>query len=167
MTDNTPAPASAETHQIVASSTAGLGRYVIEGEKVAFLSDSASRGETIAPGPVDLLLTALGVCALGSVQRRAGELEIELPDPVSAEVTSTRNEEYPTWFELVLIRVRVPGVAQDVAEELVSHFTSNCPIFNTVRRGGPIAVEVVSGTGDRRVLESLRDPASEELAAAR
>ncbi len=162
MSDETPT--ATEAHQIQATSTAELGRYLIEGEKVAFVSDSASRGETIAPSPVDLLLSALAVCALGSVQRHAAELEVELPSTVRAEVSSVRNDEHPTWFQLVLIRVHVPGVSQELAEELVEHFTSHCPIFNTVRRGGPVAVEVVSATGDRRVVEQLTGP--ESLAAA-
>lgn len=119
------------------------GRYLIEAEKNIFVSDSASGrdGEIVAPEPTHFLLSALAVCALGSVEKEARDTGVVVRS-ATADVTSTRDEEDRTRFSSVQINVEVFGVSQSEAERLVAHFTSHCPIYNTFRRGGPISVSV-------------------------
>jgi uncharacterized OsmC-like protein len=36
--------------------------------------------------------------------------------------------------------VRLSGVTAGEAETLVAGFTANCPIYNTLKRGGPVEI---------------------------
>lgn len=146
-----------EITEVRAVGTGEHGRYVISAEGKAFLSDSVSReGGPVAPAPTDHLLSALAVCVLGSVGTRAGELELPVPATV-ATVTSERDVEDRTRFAAIRVVAHVPGVDEATGRELVHHFTSRCPIYNTIRRGGPISVDlVVDGQEPVRVDESGR-----------
>jgi uncharacterized OsmC-like protein len=119
------------------------GRYLVEAEGRIFVSDSAAvRPEnSIAPEPTHFLISALAVCVLGSVEKEAIDLGVPVPHG-DVSVTSVRDEEDRTRFSSIQIDVVLKSITQDLAEKLVGHFTSNCPIYNTIRRGGPIAVSV-------------------------
>jgi uncharacterized OsmC-like protein len=132
-----------EQRSVVAQTINVTGRYIIDAEGNIFVSDSAAgrEEETVAPEPTHYLLSALAVCALGSVEKEARAREVKVPG-ATATVTSVRDEVDRTRFASVLIDVVVSGVSQATAEVLVEHFTSSCPIYNTFRRGGPISVKV-------------------------
>ncbi|HEY0294542.1 MAG TPA: OsmC family protein [Bordetella sp.] len=132
-----------ETKQVQAQTIGLSGRYLIDAEGNIFVSDSASGREegTVAPEPTHFLLSALAVCALGSVEKEARERGVTVAGG-TAQVTSVRDEHDRTRFANIQIDVTVRGVTQAQAELLVAHFTGNCPIYNTLRRGGPIAVSV-------------------------
>jgi uncharacterized OsmC-like protein len=118
------------------------GRYIIQAGTNVFISDSAAARENpVAPEPTHLLLSALGVCAIGSVEKEAQTLGVKIGG-ATANATSIKDPNDPTRFEKLHIDVVVRGVTQPVAEKLVDHFTSHCPIYNTFRRGGPITVAV-------------------------
>jgi uncharacterized OsmC-like protein len=136
-------PTVAETKNAHAQTIGITGRYLIESEGNIFVSDSASGREdgTVAPEPTHYLLSALAVCALGSVEKEARTQNVTVRT-ANANVTSTRDETDPTRFANIQIDVLLSGVTQDIAETLVAHFTNNCPIYNTLRRGGPISVSV-------------------------
>ncbi len=119
------------------------GRYIIDAEGNILVSDSAAGMEeaTVAPEPMHYLLSALAVCALGRVEKEARLLDVKVPG-ATARVESVRHETDVTRFESITVDVVIAGLSQALAEKLVGHFTSNCPIYNTVRRGGPISVNV-------------------------
>ncbi len=119
------------------------GRYLVESRTNFFVSDSPSArdGETAAPEPSELLLSALGVCALGSVDKAARELNLKVLN-AAARVESIRDAQDRTRFERIHIAVAVHGVSQAEAQQLIDHFTSTCAVYNTIRRGGPISVAV-------------------------
>ncbi|SDC89330.1 OsmC family protein [Paraburkholderia lycopersici] len=121
------------------------GRYLVDSRGNLFASDSPSArdGDTVAVEPSELLLSALGVCALGSVEKAARELSLTVKHATAA-VDSVRDAEDRTRFERVHIDVTVHGVTQQQAQQLIDHFTSGCVIYNTVRRGGPISVAVTA-----------------------
>lgn len=139
----TKAETQPETKQVQAQTIGLSGRYLIDAEGNIFVSDSASGREegTVAPEPTHFLLSALAVCALGSVEKEARERGVSVAGG-TAQVTSVRDENDRTRFANIQIDVTVRGVTQELAELLVAHFTGNCPIYNTLRRGGPIAVSV-------------------------
>ncbi|PLZ00225.1 osmotically inducible protein OsmC [Burkholderia sp. WAC0059] len=133
-------------HRQAGVSTIGMtGRYVVQSRGNIFASDSPSarNGDTVAVEPSELLLSALGVCALGSVEKAAGELNLTVRH-ARAEVDSIRDAQDRTRFERVHIAVTVEGVTGEQAQQLIDHFTSGCVIYNTVRRGGPISVSVTA-----------------------
>jgi uncharacterized OsmC-like protein len=132
-----------EKATVTASTIPVSGRYIIDAEGNIFVSDSAAGMETptVAPEPMHYLLSALAVCALGSVEQAAREMAVKVPGG-TAQVTSIRHATDPTRFEDILVDVVLSGVNQDTAEAMVAHFTGHCPIYNTVKRGGPINVKV-------------------------
>jgi uncharacterized OsmC-like protein len=144
---------------ITASVTNGTrGRYLIESTEKVFVADSATRpGGAIAPGPGEFLLTALAVCALGSVERHAEEESWDIGKSTQATATSVRNEEKPTQFKVVHIEVFVDNVTHESAKYLVGKFAGSCPIFNTTRRGGPVFLEAITSDGRSTVVDNRDD----------
>jgi len=132
-----------EQRSATASTIGVTGRYLVESRANFFVSDSPSArdGETVAPEPSELLLSALGVCALGSVDKAARELKLNVLK-ASAHVDSIRDADDRTRFERIHIAVTIHGVSQVEAQQLIDHFTSSCAVYNTIRRGGPISVAV-------------------------
>lgn len=132
-------------HAITARTTTEAGRYLIEGPGKVFLSDSVLvRGvPSVAPEPIELLVSALGSCALASVQSDAREHGIAISG-ATASVTSIRDESNDTRFKSIQVDIVVAGVTLAVADRLIEHFVGHCPIFNAIRRGGPIAVSVTA-----------------------
>ncbi|WP_213768567.1 OsmC family protein [Caballeronia sp. dw_19] len=132
-----------EQRSATATTIGVTGRYLVDSRSNIFASDSPSArdGDTVALEPSELLLSALGVCALGSVEKAAAELKLSVRH-AKAVVDSVRDPEDRTRFERVHIDVAVYGVTQAEAQQLIDHFTSGCVIYNTVRRGGPISASV-------------------------
>jgi uncharacterized OsmC-like protein len=126
----------------ITSATIGLfGRYLLSGGKNHFISDQRAAaggpGEAITAG--ELLLSSLGSCSLGLIQKTAVERGIALAD-AGTEVSFRRHATDPTRYEWIRIAVRLSGVTASEAEVLVGAFTSNCPIYNTLQRGGPLEI---------------------------
>ncbi|NEV02287.1 OsmC family protein [Bradyrhizobium uaiense] len=126
----------------ITSSTIGLfGRYLLSAGRNHFVSDQRAAaggpGEAITAG--ELLLSSLGSCSLGLIQKTAKEQGIALRE-ARTEVTFQRHATDPTQYESIRIAVRLSGVTESEAETLVSGFTSNCPIYNTLKRGGPVEI---------------------------
>lgn len=134
-----------EQRSAITTTIGVTGRYLVESRGNLFASDSPSArdGDTAAVEPSELLLSALGVCALGSVEKAARELNLTVKHATAA-VDAVRDAEDRTRFERVHIDVTVHGVTQEQAQQLIDHFSSGCVIYNTVRRGGPISVAVTA-----------------------
>lgn len=136
-----------EIQAITARTTGDAGRYVLEGKGKVFLSDSAMirRVPSVAPNPIEFLVSALASCALASVESDARDFGIVVR-AASAEVTAVRDEADESRFSSILVALAVEGVDQPTAERLTTHFREHCPVYNTIRRGGPITVEVTAVT---------------------
>jgi uncharacterized OsmC-like protein len=134
-----------EIQAITARTTGDAGRYVLEGKGKVFLSDSAMirRVPSVAPNPIEFLVSALASCALASVESDARDLGIVVR-AASAVVTAFRDEADESRFSSILVKLAVEGVDQPTAERLTTHFREHCPVYNTIRRGGPITVEVTA-----------------------
>ncbi len=126
----------------ITSATIGLfGRYLLSACRNHFVSDQRAAaggvGEAIAAG--ELLLSFLGSCSPGLIHKTAKEQGIALRE-AATEVTFQRHATDPTRYESIRIAVRLSGVTAGEAETLVGGFTSNCPIYNTLKRGGPVQI---------------------------
>lgn len=124
-------------YSVTASTSGAPGRYVIEGHGKVLLSDSAMVRQipSVAPGPIELLVAALGSCALASAESDALEHGIAF-STISAVVDATRDEQDETRFSAIHVALSVTGVAETEAPKLLRHLLNQCPIFNTLRRGG-------------------------------
>ncbi|BAL74299.1 OsmC family protein [Bradyrhizobium cosmicum] len=130
-----------ETVTITSSAIGLFGRYLISAGKNHFVSDQRAAaggpGEAITAG--ELLLSSLGSCSLGLIQKNAAEQGIGLRDAATA-VSFQRHATDPTRYEWIRIAVTLSGVTASQAEVLVGGFTSTCPIYNTLKRGGPVEI---------------------------
>jgi uncharacterized OsmC-like protein len=130
--------------EIVSISTTTIGqfgRFLVHAGKNHFVSDqragAGGPGEAVTAG--ELLLASLGTCSLGLIQKTAVENAIALKE-ASTEVAFKRHESDPTQYEWIRIAVRLAGVTKEQADTLVGGFTSHCPIYNTLKRGGPVEI---------------------------
>lgn len=118
-----------------------FGRYLVGAGRNHFVSDqrvaAGGPGEAVTAG--ELLLASLGSCSLGLIEKTALEAGIEFAGGVS-EVAFKRHESDPTRYDWIRIEVRLAGVTEAEAATLVAGFTSRCPIYNTLKRGGPIDI---------------------------
>jgi uncharacterized OsmC-like protein len=132
---------SAETVTIVSRTIGQFGRYLVSAGTNHFVSDQrvavGGPGEAVTAG--ELLLSSLGSCSLGLIQKTAKEQGIVLRE-ASSEVAFRRHATDPTQYEWIRIAVRLSGVTAGEAEALVAGFTANCPIYNTLKRGGPVEI---------------------------
>jgi uncharacterized OsmC-like protein len=131
---------------VTVETTRTPGRFIAGARQRFLVTDStAGRG-----GPAEawlageLLLAALGTCAVSSVTHFAREEDAGLLD-VSATTSYTRHPDDPGRYEIVELTVTTQGVSQTVAERLVKLYTENCPVFGTVSRGAGISVIVRAG----------------------
>jgi uncharacterized OsmC-like protein len=134
-------PAVGETVAITSSTIGLFGRYLLGAGKNHFVSDQRAAaggpGEAITAG--ELLLSSLGSCSLGLIQKAAVEQNIPLTG-AGTEVAFQRHANDPTRYEWIRIAVRLYGVADEQAAILVGAFANTCPIYNTLKRGGPIEI---------------------------
>jgi uncharacterized OsmC-like protein len=124
----TPARFIAQTRDLflVTDSTAGRG-----GAEQAWMAG-------------ELLLAALGTCAVSSVTAFAAEEGLSLDD-ATASTTSVRHPDDPTRYESIVLTVVTKGVDQAAADHLVKRFTENCPVYGTVSRGANVSWVAVAG----------------------
>ena len=96
-------------------------------------------GEAVQAG--QLLLASLASCGLGLIQGRALELGLPLGGAL-VEAAFQRHTEDKTRYAWIRLTFRLGGVTADEAQQLLAHFTGNCPIYNTLRRGGTVEATV-------------------------
>lgn len=138
--------------------THGRGRYLLGSESRVLVTDSGSRpGGAGAFGPTELLLSSLSSCLLGYVERHASEAGVTLGTGTLATLTATRNDGDRTVFRSITIEMFIDGATQAQGEEFVSKYTDSCPIYNTVRRGGPLSIAVSTTQGHRVLADNAGD----------
>jgi uncharacterized OsmC-like protein len=120
-----------------------FGRVILSARHNHFVSDgrtsNGAPGEAIFAG--ELLLASLVSCGLGLVHLRAQESGAPQPD-VALTAEFLRDTEDPTRFASLTLDFRFKGTPRVLAEDYVGYFTSKCPIYNTLRRGGEINVRI-------------------------
>ncbi|MEJ8815673.1 OsmC family protein [Variovorax ureilyticus] len=119
------------------------GRFVISARHNHFVSDAKASaggpGEAVQAG--ELLLSSLASCGLALVQKEADARGVRLAQAEVA-VSFERDPEDGTRYRAITLDFALRGVPQQTAQALVDAFTGTCPIYNTLRRGGPIAARV-------------------------
>ena len=146
MNDPAEAAAEGEIVTIHTHATDLTGRFVVSAGHNHFVSDSRPNaggpGEAVQAG--QLLLASLASCGLGLIQSRAIELGVPLR---SADVQAAfqRDTTDKTRYQWIRLDFRLGGVDAQTARQLLAHFTDNCPIFNTLKRGGTVLASAEPG----------------------
>jgi len=128
----------------VTGSTIGLeGRFLISTANNQFITDAkvAEGGPSQAVRAGELLLSALASCALSIIQEHAQERGVALG---RARVTALfkRDINDSTRYAYIRLLVRFDDVDTELGAQLVKEFTDRCPIYNTLRRGGIVQIEI-------------------------
>lgn len=134
---------SAEVVTVTAVTTAQYGRILVSARDQHFVSDARAAtggpGEAVQAG--ELLLSALASCALALIQREAAAHAIALP-AASVRVSFERDPDDGTRYRYIALEVALPGSERETGAALLHAFTSTCPIYNTLRRGGNVTAEL-------------------------
>jgi uncharacterized OsmC-like protein len=119
------------------------GRFILSARNNHFVSDArisqGGPGEAASAG--EFLLAALVSCGLGLVHASARDSGDPRPD-VTLTAEFLRNPEDPTSFASLTLTYAFKGTDRIAAQRYVEHFTSKCPIYNTLKRGGPVEVRI-------------------------
>lgn len=142
-----PAPASTPTPDgtvtVHAATTDIGGRFLLSAGSRHFVSDaraaSGGPGEAVTAG--ELLLSSLASCALAVIQHHAAELGFAA-GRARVETRFTRDPEDGTRYAEIVVRAALPELDRARGQQLLDRFTATCPIYNTLRRGGPIRAEL-------------------------
>jgi uncharacterized OsmC-like protein len=138
------APITASDVTTVGAVTTNIyGRFIVDANGKHFVSDTRASiggpGEAVQAG--ELLLSALASCGLGLIQTHARSQAIELGE-VGITATFKRHADDPTRYEYIRLVVALEDrISRQAGDACIKHFTDNCPIYNTLRRGGPISIE--------------------------
>jgi uncharacterized OsmC-like protein len=120
-----------------------FGRYIVSARHNHLVSDGrvsqGAPGEAVFAG--ELLLASLVSCGLGLVFQSAIDRNEPKPE-VELTAEFLRNSEDPTRFASLTLIFVFRDTQLAMAEHYVDHFTSKCPIYNTLNRGGPITVKI-------------------------
>lgn len=116
-----------------------FGRFLVSARQHHFVSDAKAAaggpGDAVQAG--ELLLASLASCGLALVQKTARERDVSLTG-AEVEVSFERDPEDGTRYAAIRLAFVLDGVDLPTARSLVEAFTGTCPIFNTLKRGGPI-----------------------------
>jgi uncharacterized OsmC-like protein len=119
------------------------GRSIVSARHNHFVSDGrvsqGAPGEAVSAG--ELLLASLVSCGLGLIHASARDRNEPKPE-VTLTAEFLRNSEDPTRFESLTLIFSFKDTEPTLAEAYVAHFTGKCPIYNTLKRGGPTTVRV-------------------------
>jgi uncharacterized OsmC-like protein len=118
------------------------GRFIVNADGKHFVSDTRASiggpGEAVQAG--ELLLSALASCGLGLIQTYARDAGIELGE-VAITASFRRHADDPTRYDYIRLSVAFDDrVSRKTSDASIKHFTERCPIYNTLRRGGPISI---------------------------
>ncbi|MFB9261707.1 OsmC family protein [Bradyrhizobium erythrophlei] len=87
------------------------------------------------------MLSALASCGLGLIQTHAKSRGVDLGE-IGIAATFKRHADDPTRYEYIALAVTFEDrIGEDLAAACIARFTGNCPIYDTLRRGGPISIE--------------------------
>lgn len=129
--------------RVSALATSVRGRYVVSAGTRHFVSDARAGvggpGEAVNAG--ELLLGALASCSLGLIELAAAEAGVALAG-AHTEVDYERDPQDKTRYRYIRVRAFLPGVPVATAQSLLDRFTTDCPIYNTLRRGGAVFAEI-------------------------
>ena len=140
---DTAQAAGGDVTKVDAVTTKVNGRFIVNANGKHFVSDTRASiggpGEAVQAG--ELLLSALASCGLGLIQTHARGQGIELGE-VAITAAFKRHADDPTRYDYIRLAVAFEDrISHQTADACIKHFTDNCPIYNTLRRGGPISIE--------------------------
>ena len=152
MSTTTHAGVAGEIVAVTVATTARDGRFIVSARHHHFVSDG--RAATGAPGEAiqagELLLASLASCGLALIQRAARERGIDLPR-ADVRVAFERDPDDVTRYRYIALEAALPGVAPETGAALLHAFTSTCPIYNTLRRGGNVTAALAPAIAADRV----------------
>jgi Ohr subfamily peroxiredoxin len=103
------------------------------------LSPPGSAGS--GTNPEQLLAAGWSACFLGALRIAAGQIKIQLPASTAIDVEVDLTEVGGIQALAVRLRVSIPGIEREVAQELIRAAHATCPYSRATR--GNIPVELI------------------------
>ncbi len=141
---------SLATASLQARLTANPGRAVVSARGHHFIVDSpaALGGPNEEVNPIDLLLSALATCGTFVCETAAREMGIALAGITVAvagdfDPRGICGQPVAPSLQAFRVQLRLAGPDPVEAEQLVAAFRSRCPVYGTLVKAAPIAIEVI------------------------
>lgn len=96
------------------------------------------------PTAEQLFAGAWSACYITALSLAASLKKVTLPDDLSVDIQVDIGQTGPGWFLGAKFDVRLPGLAQDVAEAIVHSAHQICPYSKAVHGNIEVAVNVVT-----------------------
>ncbi len=94
--------------------------------------------------PEQLFAAGYAACFIGAIKFVAAQEKLKIPDDTSITSTVGIGPRSEGGFGIAAtLKVSLPGLAQDVAKELVEKAHQVCPYSNATRNNIPVALEVL------------------------
>jgi Ohr subfamily peroxiredoxin len=103
------------------------------------LSPPGSAGS--GTNPEQLLAAGWSACFLGALRTAAGQIKIQLPASTAIDVEVDLTEVGGIQALAVRLRVSIPGIEREVAQELIRAAHATCPYSRATR--GNIPVDII------------------------
>ncbi len=136
-----------KTHTTVARAPAGADH----GSVNLSLSSSSHPGheqliEAAAPHPTpgQLFAGAWSACYITAIGLVAAQKRVALPPDLSVDIEVDLGQAGAAWLLQARFDVRIPGIAQDVAEKLAHTAHEICPYSKATRGSIDVAVNVIT-----------------------
>lgn len=136
------------TVKINADLTETPGRSIVNARNHYLILDSPPPlgGPNEEINPIEILLSALGSCAVLVSEKVAQELEIPLKDAsavVEGELDprGVQGEDVDPRIQIFRVNLTLTGVSQEEADKLSGAIKKRCPVYTTLERSAPIELE--------------------------
>lgn len=96
------------------------------------------------PTAEQLFAGAWSACYTGALGLAASLKKVKLPDDMSVDIQVDVGQTGPGWFLGAKFNVRMPGLAQDVAEAIAHSAHQICPYSKAVKGNIDVVVNVVT-----------------------
>jgi uncharacterized OsmC-like protein len=127
------------------------GRAIVSARGNHFVVDSVPPlgGPNEERNPLDLALGALATCGTFLYEAAAQEMDIPLTDIISTveadfNPAGVKDGSVNPRIQAFRMKIEIPGLTEEQAEALTGEFTTRCPIYTTLSRSAPIAIEIVT-----------------------
>ena len=105
------------------------------------LSHFAGKGE--GTNPEQLLAAGWSACFIGAIGIAAAKAKVQLPEDLSVDTEVDLGTAGVEFFLQARLRVHIPGVAREVAQQLVETAHRTCPYSKALHGNIHIETEVV------------------------
>jgi lipoyl-dependent peroxiredoxin len=93
--------------------------------------------------PEQLFAAGWSACFLGALRIAAGQIKVQLPASTAIDAEVDLTEAGGTYGLAVRLRVSVPGIEREIAQQLIRAAHETCPYSRATRGNIPVDISIV------------------------